>query len=113
VFDKDNTLTKPFKTELEADVAKSLTQCTAVFGDKVVLFSNSAGLEQYDPEGDASVECITRPLAQGKEAAKLERILGIHVLRHRDKKPSGRVSEIEEYLGSSHCSYKTRCKLVV
>jgi len=42
----------------------------------------------------------------------LERMLGVHVLQHSEKKPSGCVSEIEEYLGSPDCSYKTRCKLV-
>ena len=51
VFDKDNTLTHPFKTDLHAEAAEGLMSCKKAFGDSVVLFSNSAGLVQYDPEG--------------------------------------------------------------
>lgn len=49
----------------------------------MVLYSNSAGLTQFDPEG--------------RQAATLEARLGVPVLRHKEKKPAGGCSELEEY----------------
>lgn len=51
VFDKDNTLTLPYSLEIHPDVADSLAQCLKIFQNRVVLFSNSAGLAQFDPDG--------------------------------------------------------------
>ena len=52
VFDKDNTLTRPYEKTVWRDVADALEQCKRVFGtDNVVVLSNSAGLYQFDPEG--------------------------------------------------------------
>ena len=52
VFDKDNTLTEPFAKNVDPRLADSLGVCLREFGgSKVVVYSNSAGLKQYDPEG--------------------------------------------------------------
>lgn len=52
-------------------IKESLDECKEVFGGKVALFSNSAGLEQFDPEGatppppslpfPARFQCMLRP----------------------------------------------------
>ena len=76
VFDKDNTLTRPYEKTVWRDVADALEQCKRVFGtDNVVVLSNSAGLYQFDPEG--------------KIADEMEIGLGIQFLRHASKKPAG------------------------
>eukprot|EP00803_Ostreobium_quekettii_P006752 evm.model.scf_738.3 EVM.evm.TU.scf_738.3 scf_738:23700-25984(+) len=51
IFDKDNTLTEPYSQVLQPRARQGLQDCKRTFEDKVVLFSNSAGLKQYDPEG--------------------------------------------------------------
>lgn len=38
-------------TQVHPLIKESLDECKEVFGGKVALFSNSAGLEQFDPEG--------------------------------------------------------------
>ncbi|KAG0479348.1 hypothetical protein HPP92_010206 [Vanilla planifolia] len=86
VFDKDNTLTAPYSLSLWPDLSGSFLRCQAAFGGRVAVFSNSAGLHQYDPDGN--------------EAKALEEaIKGIHVIRHEQKKPSGTAAEIENYFG--------------
>ncbi|PNH03791.1 putative phosphatidylglycerophosphatase, mitochondrial [Tetrabaena socialis] len=85
VFDKDNTLSLPFALEVEPRLQESLSRCLAAFEGRAVLYSNSAGLQQYDPEG--------------KEAAVMEAALGIPVLRHVDKKPGGGCTELEAHFG--------------
>lgn len=50
-FDKDNTLTLPFLKTVYPDIQASLDECREVFDGKIVLFSNSAGLKQFDPDG--------------------------------------------------------------
>lgn len=87
IFDKDNTLCKPFALTVDPALLASLEDCMQVFDGKVVLFSNSAGLEQYDPEG--------------LEADALEKAFGVKVLRHREKKPAGGCGEVEELFGCS------------
>jgi phosphatidylglycerophosphatase GEP4 len=53
VFDKDNTLTEPYTLDLQPDAAAALRECRAAFGERaLVLYSNSAGLAQYDPDGE-------------------------------------------------------------
>ena len=112
VFDKDNTLTAPFavggededededegagtsrrrRTSSSASngahprVRASLDEARRVFGaDRLALFSNSAGLAQYDREGH--------------EAEAVERALGVRVLRHRLKKPAGGRADLEAAL---------------
>ena len=85
IFDKDNTLTEPYQLELHPSAAAALQGCRAAFGDAMVLYSNSAGLEQFDPEGT--------------EAAALEAALGIPVMRHREKKPAGGKEDAEKHFG--------------
>ncbi|KAM0919581.1 hypothetical protein ACQ4PT_008063 [Festuca glaucescens] len=88
VFDKDNTLTAPYAPALWPLLATSFDQCRAAFPGAIALYSNSAGLKQYDPDGvDASTV----------EAA----IDGVHVIRHDAKKPAGAAKEIESYFGCS------------
>lgn len=51
VFDKDNTLTEPYAIAIAPILVDSLRRCIQTFDGKVVLLSNSAGLEEFDPEG--------------------------------------------------------------
>ena len=56
VFDKDNTLTAPYAVAVAPALRLALERCRAAFGGRLVLFSNSAGLAQYDPEGALRLE---------------------------------------------------------
>eukprot|EP00238_Polyblepharides_amylifera_P005610 CAMPEP_0196587550 /NCGR_PEP_ID=MMETSP1081-20130531/57751_1 /TAXON_ID=36882 /ORGANISM="Pyramimonas amylifera, Strain CCMP720" /LENGTH=226 /DNA_ID=CAMNT_0041909749 /DNA_START=85 /DNA_END=765 /DNA_ORIENTATION=+ len=87
VFDKDNTLTAPYAMRVHPPLQESLDECRHVFGDKLAILSNSAGLAQYDP--------------QGAKAAKLEKELKIPVLRHESKKPAGTPEELQLHFGCS------------
>uniref|UniRef100_A0A0E0JPS8 Uncharacterized protein n=1 Tax=Oryza punctata TaxID=4537 RepID=A0A0E0JPS8_ORYPU len=82
VFDKDNTLTAPYAPGLWPPLAAAFDQCRAAFPPgSLAVYSNSAGLKQYDPDGlDATAI----------EAA----IQGVH-------KPGGEAKEIESYFGCS------------
>lgn len=51
VFDKDNTLTEPYALEIHPFAVDALAECMKEFNGKVVLYSNSAGLLQFDPDG--------------------------------------------------------------
>ncbi|CAI9089070.1 OLC1v1023572C1 [Oldenlandia corymbosa var. corymbosa] len=82
VFDKDNTLTAPYSLSLWPPLGSSVALCKSLFGDNIAVFSNSAGLEEYDPDG--------------KKAKALEAAIGIKVIRHRLKKPAGTAEEIEK-----------------
>ncbi|XP_004303858.1 PREDICTED: uncharacterized protein LOC101303827 [Fragaria vesca subsp. vesca] len=90
VFDKDNTLTVPYSLTLWGPLGSSLEQCKSVFGPDIAVFSNSAGLYEYDHDGS--------------KARELEGAIGIKVIRHRLKKPAGTAEEIEKHFGckSSH-----------
>ncbi|KAI9092784.1 hypothetical protein K1719_027581 [Acacia pycnantha] len=55
------------------------------FGPDVAIFSNSAGLHEYDPDGS--------------KARTLEEEIGIRVIRHSVKKPAGSADEIERHFG--------------
>ncbi|CAG9463665.1 unnamed protein product [Pedinophyceae sp. YPF-701] len=86
VFDKDNTLTAPYALEVYPDVSEAVAECLRVFGaEKVAILSNSAGLKQFDPDG--------------AEAQAVEDALGVHVLRHTEKKPGGSAREAAAHLG--------------
>ena len=52
VFDKDNTLTEPYQLEVHPHARDSLARCMAAFDGRLVLYSNSAGLKQFDPDGE-------------------------------------------------------------
>ncbi|XP_078437225.1 haloacid dehalogenase (HAD) superfamily protein isoform X2 [Wolffia australiana] len=86
VFDKDNTLTSPYSLSLWPPIAASFADCLSAFPRRVAVYSNSAGLFQYDPDGL-------------KAMALEESIQGIHVIRHVTKKPAGSVDEIEQFFG--------------
>ncbi|KAG7012037.1 GEP4, partial [Cucurbita argyrosperma subsp. argyrosperma] len=85
IFDKDNTITAPYCLTIWAPLKSSLEQCKSVFGHDVAVFSNSAGLYEYDHDGS--------------KAKALERSIGTKVIRHRVKKPAGTAEEIEKHVG--------------
>lgn len=74
VFDKDNTLTVPYGTEVDALVAPAVAACREAFGPAVVVMSNSAG----GPDDKDYAE-----------ASRVETALKLDVLRRRCKKPGG------------------------
>eukprot|EP01120_Amphizonella_sp_Union-15-10_P012827 TRINITY_DN57_c0_g1_i1.p1 TRINITY_DN57_c0_g1~~TRINITY_DN57_c0_g1_i1.p1 ORF type:complete len:209 (+),score=20.58 TRINITY_DN57_c0_g1_i1:56-682(+) len=86
VFDKDNTLTRPYQYFLEPKLQSSLEDCKATFGpENVVIFSNTVG-SSYD---------------RGYEKALLlERISKISVIRHKEQKPGG----IDAVISHFNCS---------
>lgn len=51
IFDKDNTLTAPYVPTVAPHLAAALQACKSAFGDSIVVYSNSAGLAQFDPQG--------------------------------------------------------------
>ncbi|XP_012459992.1 phosphatidylglycerophosphate phosphatase 1, chloroplastic/mitochondrial isoform X1 [Gossypium raimondii] len=85
VFDKDNTITVPYSLTLWPPLRPSIEQCKDVFGPDIAVFSNSAGLLEYDYDGS--------------KAKKLEGTIGIKVIRHKVKKPAGTAEEIEKHFG--------------
>ncbi|CAL0308281.1 unnamed protein product [Lupinus luteus] len=85
VFDKDNTITAPYSLTPWPLLESSLQRCQSVFGPDVAVFSNSAGLHEYDHDGS--------------KARMLEGTIGIKVIRHRMKKPDGTAEEIEKHFG--------------
>ncbi|CAL4960954.1 unnamed protein product [Urochloa decumbens] len=89
VFDKDNTLTAPYAPALWPPLAAAFDQCRAAFPPgALAIYSNSAGLKEYDPDG----------VDAGEIEAAIE---GVHVIRHDTKKPGGAAKEIESYFGCS------------
>lgn len=86
VFDKDNTLTAPFATSIFPTLSDAVNECRDVFGDRVALFSNSAG----SPD-DVGYQ----------HAERLERQLGISVIRHQEKKPEARQDVLRHFQCSS------------
>ncbi|PHT87712.1 hypothetical protein T459_09818 [Capsicum annuum] len=85
VFDKDNTITVPYSLNLWSPLASSIDQCKSLFGNNIAVYSNSAGLDEYDPGG--------------RKARILERVIGIKVIKHGVKKPAGTADEIEKQFG--------------
>ncbi|KAK7316631.1 hypothetical protein RJT34_00245 [Clitoria ternatea] len=85
VFDKDNTLTAPYSLKPWPALESSLESCKLEFGPDIAVFSNSAGLHEYDHDGS--------------KARMLESAIGIKVIRHRVKKPAGTAEEIEKHFG--------------
>ncbi|KAG0579761.1 hypothetical protein KC19_4G121600 [Ceratodon purpureus] len=83
VFDKDNTLTAPYALTVWPALTTSLQECQSVFGGRIALLSNSAGLYQFDPDG--------------VEAKALEERLGIPVIRHETKKPAGTAEDLAKH----------------
>ncbi|XAR49500.1 Phosphatidylglycerophosphatase [Bertholletia excelsa] len=85
VFDKDNTITVPYSLTLWQPLRSSMERCKSVFGNDIAVFSNSAGLNEFDPNG--------------RKARALEGSIGIKVIRHTVKKPAGTAEEIEKHFG--------------
>lgn len=85
VFDKDNTITVPYSLSLWSALASSIDQCKSLFGNNIAVYSNSAGLDEYDLDG--------------RKARILERAIGIKVIKHGVKKPAGTAEEIEKQFG--------------
>eukprot|EP01091_Cochliopodium_minus_P020296 TRINITY_DN8831_c0_g1_i1.p1 TRINITY_DN8831_c0_g1~~TRINITY_DN8831_c0_g1_i1.p1 ORF type:complete len:218 (-),score=47.50 TRINITY_DN8831_c0_g1_i1:52-705(-) len=81
VFDRDNTLTKPYTNQIFEPIKESFEECKNVFGDRIVLFSNHAGTKD-----DINYE----------SAIIAEKSLGIHVIRHDQKKPDG-IEDVTKY----------------
>jgi len=81
VFDKDNTLTKPYQDNIHSSVKDALEECKLVFGKKAVIFSNTVGGSQ-----DRNFE----------RAKSVERSSGLSVIRHNEQKPGG-MSSLMEY----------------
>lgn len=74
-FDKDNCLTAPYVSTIYPPFEETWKECIETFSkENVLIVSNSAG---------------TRDDTDYKEARKLEESLGVTVLRHDEKKPSG------------------------
>ena len=84
LLDKDNTITAPYVDELHPRAAVGLAELQARFPGRVAILSNSAGLRDYDPLGE--------------EADRLERALGVPVLRHSTKKPMPTPEALAEVL---------------
>ena len=74
VFDKDNTLTAPYIDEVEPSLADALNEARDAFGGNVAVLSNSAGTP--DDPGHLAAE-------------RVEKALGVPVLRRPEKKPRG------------------------
>eukprot|EP00997_Jenningsia_sp_PLL12_P002854 NODE_1506_length_1143_cov_71.233090_g1227_i0.p1 GENE.NODE_1506_length_1143_cov_71.233090_g1227_i0~~NODE_1506_length_1143_cov_71.233090_g1227_i0.p1 ORF type:complete len:107 (+),score=29.62 NODE_1506_length_1143_cov_71.233090_g1227_i0:143-463(+) len=51
VLDKDNTLTLPEMMECVPSAQRALRSCAEVFGDRVSILSNTAGLASHDQDG--------------------------------------------------------------
>ena len=86
MFDKDNTLTSPYDLCFHPDARESFRECLRVFHGNVAILSNSAGLQQYDPDG--------------AEAEAIEKKLGVPVLRHTKKKPAAEKAAVEAHFKS-------------
>jgi len=52
--------------QVEPSLTASLAECLREFGggSNVALYSNSAGLEQYDPHGEAVMSCKSSRVLQ-------------------------------------------------
>lgn len=83
IFDKDGTLTPPYSHKLYENAKEPFQECVNAFGsDRVVVLSNSEGMESFDHNFEG--------------AKRLEASLGVHVLRHSQKKPQG-IESVHNY----------------
>jgi phosphatidylglycerophosphatase GEP4 len=75
VFDKDNTLTIPHHNKLaNEEIEQHINKFRKVFGkNNIVILSNSAG---------------SRDDKDYREAEEIEKVTGLKVLRHENKKPN-------------------------
>ena len=84
LLDKDNTITAPYRDEPHPEAQRGLAQLLQHFPGRVAILSNSAGTADFDPSGE--------------EAERLERALGVPVLRHTAKKPMPGADDLAEVL---------------
>eukprot|EP00761_Pharyngomonas_kirbyi_P014647 gb/GECH01014677.1/.p1 GENE.gb/GECH01014677.1/~~gb/GECH01014677.1/.p1 ORF type:complete len:224 (+),score=57.54 gb/GECH01014677.1/:1-672(+) len=85
VFDKDNTLTEPYKNYIYPPIYDQVQKSQRVFGNqKVAILSNSAGSADD---------------TEYRHANQLRRDLGISVIHHQRKKPSC-INEVLEYFNT-------------
>ena len=82
VFDKDNTITAPYVNKIYPTIQESFVMYQSLFGQNIVIMSNSAGTKDDTDYADAK---------------QIEHDLGIAVLRHDRKKPGG-IQEVIKYL---------------
>jgi len=82
VFDKDNTLTEPLVNEVHPSVKNALSHYKDVFWDNLAIMSDYAG---------------TKDDKNYKSAVEVEWNLGIKVIKHNRKKPSGIESVIDYF----------------
>ncbi|KAI9591156.1 mitochondrial PGP phosphatase-domain-containing protein [Syncephalis fuscata] len=72
-FDKDNCLTRPYEDKLADELQEAWQQCQTTFSNHICIVSNSAGtLDDHEYQ----------------QAKKVEKDLGVPVLRHQQKKPA-------------------------
>ena len=82
IFDKDNTLTAPYVNTLFPTIRSAFEEYREVFRSEIVIDSNSAG---------------TKDDVNYQSALRIEKELGIEVLRHDRKKPGGREAIYERF----------------
>ncbi|ORX94375.1 HAD-superfamily phosphatase [Basidiobolus meristosporus CBS 931.73] len=75
-FDKDNCLTAPYANQLHAPFKESWTECKRVFGENIVIVSNSAGTND---DAQYKKVCYSYVLYMFR----------VKVLRREEKKPGG------------------------
>jgi len=86
IFDKDNTITAPYATDVHERAALGLRSALDIFGhDNVAILSNSAG---------------TKDDVDYEDALKIEHDMGINVIRHDVKKPGGMEEVLRHFEGS-------------
>ncbi|KAH9252167.1 HAD phosphatase, family IIIA [Batrachochytrium salamandrivorans] len=87
-FDKDNTLTAPYACGIHPPFQMAWERCLDTFGsENMVIVSNSAG--SSDDRGH-------------NEAKRIELELGVHVLRHTEKKPDGGQTLVSHFNCQAH-----------
>ena len=93
VFDKDNTLSLTYTTEIHHSLQSKVNEFKLLFPDSIAILSNSAG------------SCDDTDFT---EAKLVEAKLDIPVIRHISKKPNC-ISEVSKYYEFVSCS---RCHLI-
>ncbi len=80
IFDKDNTITAPYKNEIFETLREVVQEFKDTFGENMMILSNSAGTKDDKNYADA---------------IEIETKLNIPVIRHDRKKPEG-VESVEQ-----------------
>ncbi len=80
IFDKDNTITAPYKNEIYEPLRDVVQEFQDTFGENMMILSNSAGTKDDTDYADAM---------------EIEAKLNIPVIRHDRKKPEG-IESVEQ-----------------